>query len=122
MSNLVLRSLQMLRCDAIPVLESIKLSPPFYYPENLILLTKVWGKESREFLELAAQFNSLDAQMQLPKFKTRLIEYFSRSQDKINCLNYVKILLQEDDSDGAIQILENTKHFGWPETQRYHLV
>ena len=102
------------KIDFIPVLPLLPLSPSFYMPHNLLLLT------DPEFIHLAASFNSLEAWTLLSQYSERCQEYFKQPRSKPEYFLFTKALLERGDQESAKNFLAKTLQFEWPETYRYY--
>lgn len=95
-----------------PDLENCSLSPSFYIPSNLLLIT------GQAYLELAAQLNSIEAWTLLPQYELRCHEYFEYPRAKRDYLLFTKALLQRGNVSQAKDLLSKTLVFKWSETHR----
>ena len=105
--------------DIWSLFRGLNLSPSFYIPSNVIMVSKRLDDESIEFMKLAAQFYSLEAWALIPSFRNKVLEYFSADRSLQDYLVYCKILLQQNDVESAIVLLEGTIKYRWPDTLRY---
>ena len=101
------------------VFEGLTLSPSFYLPCNVLRVSQGLESECVEFRTLAAQFDSLEAWLLIPSFKTKVLEYFLTERPLLqDYLTYCKSLLQQNDVGSAVLLLEKTIKFKWPDTLR----
>ena len=100
------------KIDILPMLPQLILSPSFYMPQNLLLLT------DPEFIHLAASLNSLEAWTLLPQHLKHCQDYFKQPRGKADYLLFTKALLERDDQENAKKLLAKTLQFEWPETYR----
>ena len=97
---------------SILVLENSVLSPSFYIPSNLLLIPGGY------LLELAAQFDCIEAWTLLPQYELRCHEYFDQPRAKTDYLLFTKSLIKRGKIDQAKQLLLKTLEFKWSETHR----
>ena len=112
-------SLEQVDPDIWSMFRGLNLSPSFFIPSNVIMVSKRLDDENIEFMNLAAQFYSLEAWALIPSFKAKVLEYFSADRPLQDYLMYCKFLLQQNDVDSAIDLLEGTIKYRWPDTLRY---
>ena len=105
--------------DIWSLFRGLNLSPSFFLPSNVIMVSKRLDDESIELMKLAAQFYSLEAWALIPSFRNKVLEYFSADRSLQDYLVYCKILLQQNDVESAIVLLEGTIKYRWPDTLRY---
>ena len=105
--------------DIWSLFRGLNLSPSFFIPSNVIMVSKRLDDESIELMKLAAQFYSLEAWALIPSFRNKVLEYFSADRSLQDYLVYCKILLQQNDVESAIVLLEGTIKYRWPDTLRY---
>ena len=105
--------------DIWSLFRGLNLSPSFFLPSNVIMVSKRLDDESIEFMNLAAQLYSLEAWALIPSFRNKVLEYFLADRSLQDYLVYCKILLQQNDVESAIVLLEGTIKYRWPDTLRY---
>ena len=95
------------------VIKRSHLSPAFYMPCNLLLLS------GQEYTSLAASFHCLEAWTMLQEYSKTCSVYFEQPRTQREYLLYCRALLQDGKVEEAKQLLTVTERYNWPETLRY---
>ena len=73
----------------------------------------------QEIPRLLAQFNYFPSWVQLPEYDLQCKQHLSSSSNKNDFLLFAKTKLETGDKEAAINTLEATAKFNWPETYRF---